>query len=62
MKYWVRFKIEARYETEVEAESLEEAKTLATGNYVDADFGEARDIDGEIISVEDVSGNFLYEK
>ena len=62
MKYFVRFKIDARYETEVDAESLEEAKTIATDNYVDADFGEVRDIEGEIISIEDHDGNFLWEK
>ena len=62
MKYFVRFKIDARYETEVDAESLEEAKTIATDNYVDANFGEARVIEGEIISIEDHNGNFLWEK
>ena len=61
MKYWVRFRIDARYETEVEADSLEEAKELATDNYIDADLGEARDIEGEIVSVEDADGNYLFE-
>lgn len=34
----------------------------AESEYLDADFGEAGDIDGEMIVVEDEKGNFVYEK
>ena len=53
MKYYVTYKIDARYIVEVEAESVEEAKTKAEGKFLDAKFGEAEDIDGEAIIVED---------
>ena len=62
MKYYVTYKVEARYIAEVEANSLEEAMDKAEAEYVDADFGEAEDIDGEAIIVEDESGNFVWEK
>ena len=62
--YFVRFKIDARYETEVIADenmSLEDIKDMALHNYYDANFGDAEDIDSEIIIVEDDNGEFLYE-
>ena len=62
MKYYVTYKVEARYIAEVEADSLEEAMNKAEEEYIDADFGEAEDIDGEAIIVEDESGNFIWEK
>lgn len=34
----------------------------AESEYLDADFGEAEDIDGEMIVVEDEKGNFVWEK
>lgn len=34
----------------------------AESEYLDADFGEAEDIDGEMIAVEDEKGNFVWEK
>ena len=62
MKYYVTYKFEARYIAEVEADSLEEALKDANFAYIDADFGEAEDIDGEAIIVEDENGNFIWEK
>ena len=51
MTYYVTFKIAARYVAEVEANSAEEARDMAIYEYVDADFGEAHDIDAEPIIV-----------
>lgn len=62
MKYYVTYKIEARYVAEVEADSLEEAMEEAELEYLDANFGEAADIDGEQIIVEDENGNFIWER
>ena len=62
MKYYITYKIEARYVTEVEADNLEQAMKKAESEYLDADFGEAEDIDSEMIAVEDEKGNFVWEK
>lgn len=62
MKYWVTYKVEARYIAEVEADDIEEAKKKAESEYIDADFGEAEDINGEPIMVENENGNYLWEK
>jgi len=61
-KFYVTYKIEASYIAEVEAENLEEAKSKAESEYIDADFGKAEDIDGEAIIVEDENGNYVWEK
>lgn len=61
-KYFVRMKIDARYTTEVEADSIEEAKEKAEENFSNADFGEASDIDGDVVVIEDPDGNYVYEK
>ena len=62
MKYYVTYRIDARYVAEVEADSLEEAKEKADEEWCDADFGVAQDIDGEPIIVEDQDGNFVWER
>ena len=62
MKYYITYKIEARYVAEVEADNLKQAMKKAESEYLDADFGEAGDIDGEMIVVEDEKENFVYEK
>ena len=62
MKYYVTYKVEARYLAEVEADSLEEAMENAESEYMDAYFGEGYDIDGEAIIVEDENGNFVWER
>ena len=62
MKYYVTYKIDARYIAEVEADTLEEAMEKAESEYMDADFGVAAEIDGEKIIVEDENGNFVWER
>lgn len=62
MKYYVTYKIEARYIAEVEANNIEEAMEKAEIEYCDADFGVAEDIDGEKIIIEDEDGDFIWEK
>lgn len=62
MKYYVKYKVEARYIAEVEADNLEEAMKKAEFEYMDADFGVAEDIDGEAIIVEDENGNYIWER
>lgn len=62
MKYYVTYRIDARYIAEVEADSFEEAKRKADEEWCDADFGAAQDIDGEPIIVEDQDGNFVWER
>lgn len=61
MKYYITYKIEARYTAAVEAASLDEAKEIADEQFWEADFGEAEDIDGEVVYVEDEKGNRLEE-
>ena len=62
MTYYVTFKIDARFIAAVEANSVEEARRSAMNRFQDADFGEAEDIDGEDIIVEDETGNFVWER
>ena len=62
MKFYVTYKVEARYVAEIEAADVEEAKKKAESKYLDADFGAAQDIDGEQIIVEDERGNYVWEK
>lgn len=62
MKYFVTCKVEARYIAEVEADSLNSALTKAAEDFFDADFGEATDIDGGAIIVEDENGSILWER
>lgn len=62
MKYMVVFKIDARYYAEVDVDNLDEAKEIATEKYYDAHFGEAEDIDGELINIIDEEDNLVYER
>lgn len=62
MKYYVTYKVEARYIAKVEADNLEEARSKASKEFSDADFGAAEDIDGEDIIVEDENGNYIWER
>ena len=61
-KYYITYKVDARYIAAVEADNLEEAKEKAEEEFCDADFGETVDIDGEVIIVEDENGNYVWEK
>lgn len=58
----VTFKVEARYTTPVRARTLKEALELAESEFIDANFGEAEDIDGEAIKVENEEGDYIWEK
>ena len=62
MTYDVTFKVEARFEASVDADSIEEAMQKAQGRFADADFGETVDIEGEPIIIEDENGDYLWEK
>ena len=61
MKYYVTYKIDARYIAEVEADNLDEAMEKAEEEFIDAYFGSAEDIDGEKIIVEDENGNYVWK-
>ena len=61
MKYYVKYAVKARYLAEVEADSLEAAMRLAEDKFFEANFGEAEDIDGDVIYVEDNDGNYVWE-
>lgn len=61
-KYYVTYRVDARHTAEVEADSVEEALAKAAGEFSDADFGEASDIDGEPVAVEDENGDYLWER
>lgn len=62
MRYWVSFKIEGRYVAAVEANNVNEAIEKAKDEYIDANFGELQDIDGEPIIIQDENDNFVWEK
>ena len=62
MTYWVSYAISARYTVPVEAENVEEALKKAEYEWVDADFGQAEDVEGKPIIVEDENGNYVYER
>lgn len=61
MKYWVTYKIDARYIAEVDAESVEESLEKAQDKYLDADFGACKDIEGQAIAVADNYDNIVWE-
>lgn len=61
MKYWVTYKIEARYTAKVDADSIEEAIDKSRDEWYETDFGEAEDIDGEPIIVE-TGREIVWEK
>ena len=61
MKYYVTYKINARYIVEVEADNIDDALDKAEYEFIDADFGESEDICGEPVVVEDQNGNYVWE-
>ncbi len=61
MKYYVTIKVDARYRTEVEADSAENAKEKAIENWMEADIGELEDTNGEVCIIEDENENYLFE-
>ena len=60
--YFVMHKINARFVSEVQAENIDEAIREAEAKFIDADFGDAEDIDAEAFRVEDEAGNYVWEK
>lgn len=60
--YYVNYKVGSRYVVKIEATSLEEAMKKAENEFSAADFGESEDIEGEIVSVENEDGDFVFEK
>lgn len=62
MKYYVTYKIEARYVAAVEADNLEDALKKAHYEYLDADFGKVEVVDCETVVVEDENGDYIWEK
>lgn len=60
MKYYVTYAISAMYVAEVEADSLEEARDKAVDKYYEADFGDATEVEGDQIMVEDEDDNILW--
>lgn len=60
MKYYITYKIDARYTVEVEANDLDEAKKKADAEITDVDFGAAEDIDSEVVTAEDEEGYTYY--
>ena len=51
----------ARYETEVEADSIDEALKKGEDNEINADFGEADDIEARPMCVETEDGKKHYD-
>jgi len=60
--YYVTLRVEARYITKVEANDIDEAKQLAMDNWINADIGDLEDTTGEVVVIENETGDYIYEK
>lgn len=60
MKYYVKYKIEATYTTEVEADNLEKAKEKADANFYNANFGNAKNVEAYPVTIKDETGHMYY--
>lgn len=60
--YYVTLRVEARYITKVEAHDIDEAKQLAMDNWIGADIGDLEDTTGEVVVIENETGDYIYEK
>ena len=63
--YYVRYHFNARFTAEVKNDNdfdRDEIIKKADESYIEADFGEAEDIDGEAAVIENENGNYLWEK
>ena len=60
-KFYVNFRMTSRYIVEIEADNIEAAKKEAEHMFSEADFGEAPDIDGDVIYIENENGDRLSE-
>lgn len=61
MKFYVTYKIDARFVAEVEAENEAEARKKSLDNFMETDFGTAEDVSGYPIIVEDENENIVWE-
>lgn len=52
MKYTIDYELHAFYTVNIEADTAEEAVELAERKYYEADFGDAKNIHGEVIRIE----------
>ena len=59
-KYKVTMKVEGFFEVEVEAENVDQARRSAIDKYCDADFGQLKDPDAKIVTVEDEDNVWHY--
>lgn len=59
-EYDVSFTVVGRYVVTVLADSLEDAKEVATRKFELADFADLLDADGAISSIEDSNGAYLF--
>lgn len=60
-KFKVKCLLSAWFPVEVEAENVEEAKEKALKAFLEADFGPATKIQGEVATVQDENGNYLWK-
>lgn len=60
--FYVSYKIDARFIAEVKARTVEEALKEAELRFQDANFGEAEDIQGNPVIVENEAGDYVWEK
>ena len=60
MTYYVTYKIDARFTACVEADNVEEAKQKADDVFTDADFGDAHEVDGDKIIVENENRDCVW--
>ena len=56
MDYKIKFRVYGTYTADVSAYTLKQAITKAEASFSDAEFGEADNIDGEMISIESEDG------
>ena len=59
-KYKVTMKVDGYFEVEVDAENVDQARRTAIDKYCDADFGQLKDPDAKIITVEDEDNIWHY--
>ena len=59
--YYVTYSIHARYVAEVKAESINEALSLADDMFMVANFGQATDIDGTAVCVDNDDDDCVWE-
>lgn len=61
-EFYVTIRVDARYVTKVEADTVEEALRMANDHFANADFCEAENVRGKPIIVEEANGNQVWRK